>query len=58
MRENTTSSLIMIQPTLLAYSFSGPPVPVLLDVTSIAAGARRALLGRVWAVLSPEPFLA
>jgi len=37
MRENTTSSLIMIQPTLLAYSFSGPPVPVLLDVTSISA---------------------
>jgi len=35
-RENTTNSLIMIQPTLLAYSFSGPPVPVLLDVTSIA----------------------
>merc|ERR1719149_398413 len=36
MRENTTNSLIMIQPTLLAYSFTGPPVPVLLDVTSIA----------------------
>ena len=36
MRENTTNSLIMIQPTLLAYSFSGPPQPVLLDVTSIA----------------------
>jgi len=35
-RENTTNSLIMIQPTLLAYSFEGPPVPVLLDVTSIA----------------------
>lgn len=35
MREATTSSLIMIQPTLLAYSFAGPPVPVLLDVTSI-----------------------
>jgi len=35
-RENVTNSLIMIQPTLLAYSFSGPPVPVLLDVTSIA----------------------
>merc|ERR1712054_622860 len=34
-RENTTNSLIMIQPTLLAYSFDGPPVPVLLDVTSI-----------------------
>merc|ERR1712070_957265 len=30
-RENTTNSLIMIQPTLLAYSFNGPPVPVLLD---------------------------
>ena len=26
----------MIQPTLLAYSFNGPPVPVLLDVTSIS----------------------
>jgi len=36
MRETTTSSLIMIQPTLLAYSFNGPPNPVLLDVTSIA----------------------
>ena len=34
-RENATNSLIMIQPTLLAYSFDGPPVPVLLDVTSI-----------------------
>jgi protein transport protein SEC23 len=36
MRENCTNSLIMIQPTLLAYSFNGPPVPVLLDVTSIS----------------------
>ena len=36
MRESCTNSLIMIQPTLLAYSFNGPPVPVLLDVTSIA----------------------
>ena len=35
-RESCTNSLIMIQPTLLAYSFNGPPVPVLLDVTSIA----------------------
>jgi len=34
-RESCTNSLIMIQPTLLAYSFNGPPVPVLLDVTSI-----------------------
>jgi len=32
----------MIQPTLLAYSFNGPPVPVLLDVTSI--GPDRILL--------------
>jgi len=35
-RESCTNSLIMIQPTLLAYSFDGPPVPVLLDVTSIS----------------------
>ena len=35
-RESCTNSLIMIQPTLLAYSFNGPPVPVLLDVTSIS----------------------
>ena len=33
-RENTTNSLVMIQPALLSYSFSGPPVPVLLDATS------------------------
>ena len=42
MRESATNSLIMIQPTLLAYSFNGPPVPVLLDVTSI--GPDRILL--------------
>ena len=36
MRESTTNSLIMIQPTLLAYTFQGEPQPVLLDVTSIA----------------------
>ena len=29
------NSLIMIQPSLLAYSFDGPPQPVLLDATSI-----------------------
>eukprot|EP00163_Fabomonas_tropica_P005041 TRINITY_DN1449_c0_g1_i1.p1 TRINITY_DN1449_c0_g1~~TRINITY_DN1449_c0_g1_i1.p1 ORF type:complete len:739 (-),score=224.20 TRINITY_DN1449_c0_g1_i1:330-2546(-) len=33
---NVTDSLIMIQPTLMAYSFNGPPEPVLLDVTSVA----------------------
>ncbi|GBG72481.1 hypothetical protein CBR_g12056 [Chara braunii] len=35
-REGVSGSLVMIQPTLLAYSFDGPPVPVLLDVTSIS----------------------
>jgi len=37
MRENVFNSLVMIQPTLTAYSFNGPPEPVLLDVCSIAA---------------------
>lgn len=31
------NALIMIQPTLEAYSFNGPPVPVLLASTSIQA---------------------
>jgi len=35
LRENTTNSLVMIQPTLEAYSFNGPPRPVLLSATSI-----------------------
>eukprot|EP01135_Chromosphaera_perkinsii_P005941 Nk52_evm9s373 gene=Nk52_evmTU9s373 len=34
-REDVTNSLIMIQPTLLSYSFNGPPEPVLLDSSSI-----------------------
>ncbi|EHA8586529.1 protein transport protein sec23-1 [Cocos nucifera] len=34
-REGVVGSLIMIQPTLFQYSFDGPPVPVLLDVSSI-----------------------
>ena len=34
-RESTSNSLIMLQPTLLSYSFQGPPVPVLLDATSV-----------------------
>ena len=33
-REGVTGSLVMIQPTLLSYSFSGPE-PALLDVSSI-----------------------
>ena len=35
-RECVLNSLVMIQPTLMAYSFNGPPEPVLLDVCSIA----------------------
>lgn len=34
-RENVTSSLIMIQPTLFAYPLEGAPYPVLLDVASL-----------------------
>eukprot|EP01114_Cavostelium_apophysatum_P003749 TRINITY_DN1387_c0_g1_i2.p1 TRINITY_DN1387_c0_g1~~TRINITY_DN1387_c0_g1_i2.p1 ORF type:complete len:751 (+),score=163.69 TRINITY_DN1387_c0_g1_i2:87-2339(+) len=34
-RENVANCLIMIQPTLDAYSLSGPPVPVLLASTSV-----------------------
>jgi len=34
-RETVSNSLIMIQPTLEAYSFDGPPVPVLLSATSV-----------------------
>ncbi|KAF1790016.1 ADF-H/Gelsolin-like domain [Phytophthora cactorum] len=31
----TTNSLVMIQPSLLSYSFNGPPVPALLDAASV-----------------------
>ena len=34
-RETVTTSLVMIQPTLLSYSFNGAPQPVLLDVSAI-----------------------
>ncbi|KAJ3289892.1 GTPase-activating protein S23 [Borealophlyctis nickersoniae] len=34
-REDVNNSLIMIQPTLMSYSFEGPPQPVLLDSISI-----------------------
>ncbi|XP_014666484.1 PREDICTED: protein transport protein Sec23A-like [Priapulus caudatus] len=34
-REDLTQSLIMVQPVLYSYSFSGPPEPVLLDSSSI-----------------------
>jgi len=35
LRENCTNSLVMIQPSLLSYSFQGTPQPVLLDATSV-----------------------
>ncbi|OMH82893.1 Protein transport protein SEC23 [Zancudomyces culisetae] len=38
-REDTNNSLIMIQPTLTAYDFTGPSRPVLLDSVSIRPDA-------------------
>lgn len=36
LKENTLNSLVMIQPTLLQYSFDeGPPIPVALDASSL-----------------------
>merc|ERR1712238_608049 len=34
-KENTTNSLVMIQPTLLSYTMNGPPQPALLDSQSV-----------------------
>jgi protein transport protein SEC23 len=34
-RENTTNSLVMLQPTLLSYTFNGPPQAALLDSESV-----------------------
>ncbi|KAH7683028.1 protein transport protein SEC23 protein [Dioscorea alata] len=36
-RESVTNSVVMIQPSLVSYSFSSPPTPALLDVASVAA---------------------
>ncbi|KAA8527880.1 hypothetical protein F0562_035251 [Nyssa sinensis] len=36
-RENITNSAVMIQPSLISYSFNSLPTPALLDVASIAA---------------------
>ena len=33
-RENVNNSLVMIQPTLMAYSLEGPAEPVMLDVSA------------------------
>ena len=32
-REDVSNSLVMIQPSLICYSFQAPPHPVLLDAT-------------------------
>jgi len=37
--ENTANSLVMIQPTLLSFSFNGPPEPALLDAQSVRPDA-------------------
>lgn len=34
-REGVAGTVVMIQPTLFSYTLDGPPVPVLLDITSI-----------------------
>ena len=36
-RENVSNVIVMIQPSLISYSFQSGPEPVLLDVTPIAA---------------------
>ncbi|KAK9288539.1 hypothetical protein L1049_016998 [Liquidambar formosana] len=36
-RENITNAAVMIQPSLISYSFNSLPAPALLDVSSIAA---------------------
>ncbi|KAH9733678.1 protein transport protein SEC23 [Citrus sinensis] len=36
-RENVTNSVVMIQPSLISYSFHSGPEPALLDVAAIAA---------------------
>ncbi|ESW35788.1 hypothetical protein PHAVU_001G264700 [Phaseolus vulgaris] len=36
-RENISNAAVMIQPSLIAYSFNSLPAPALLDVASIAA---------------------
>lgn len=36
-RENVANSVVMIQPSLISYTFHSAPEPVLLDVAAIAA---------------------
>lgn len=35
-RENVANSVVMIQPSLISYSFQNPPEPALLDVAAIS----------------------
>ncbi|MBA0613159.1 hypothetical protein Godav_013655 [Gossypium davidsonii] len=36
-KENITNAAVMVQPSLISYSFNSPPQPALLDVASISA---------------------
>ncbi|KAG9142217.1 hypothetical protein Leryth_007653 [Lithospermum erythrorhizon] len=36
-KESITNAAVMIQPSLISYSFNSPPVPALLDVQSISS---------------------
>lgn len=36
-RENVANSVVMVQPSLISYSFQSGPEPALLDVAAIAA---------------------
>ncbi|KAJ8631932.1 hypothetical protein MRB53_025268 [Persea americana] len=49
-RENVANSIVMIQPSLISYSFQSAPEPVLLDVAAIAAD-RMLLLDSYFTVL-------
>jgi protein transport protein SEC23 len=50
-RESVGNSLIMIQPTLLSYSFHGPPQPVLLDATSVRPDTILLLDSFFWVII-------
>ena len=39
-RENVANAVVMIQPSLVSYSFQSGPEPVLLDATAIASDSK------------------
>lgn len=49
-RENVANAVVMIQPSLISYSFQSGPEPVLLDVSAIA-GDRILLLDSYFTVV-------